>query len=261
MRTEEQRKKHRENMRRWKAANPQRARELGRESWNRNRDAINARRRANWKEYYLRNRDNIKRSQKEFHERNPHYEAMIRRNWRKKNPEKDKAISDRFLAKHRDRILAERRRKRRLNINGYRDRQEQWRKNNRDKVILARRRRYPIRRQSLAYRIECSLRARINAFVRGTRNKSASTISLLGCSLDDFKIYLESKFESGMTWENYGKGSGKWNIDHIMPCAIFDLTKPEHQRRCFHFSNMQPLWEPENIRKHAKVLTNQFQLL
>lgn len=48
---------------------------------------------------------------------------------------------------------------------------------------------------------------------------------------------------------------------NIMPCAIFDLTKPEHQKRCFHFSNLQPLFALDNLHKNAKVTTNQFQLL
>lgn len=83
-------------------------------------------------------------------------------------------------------------------------------------------------------------------------------IKLIGCSIEDFWIYLESKFEPGMTRENYGK---VWHIDHIMPCAIFDLTKPEHQKRCFHFSNLQPLFAEDNRRKSDKIVTNQFQLL
>lgn len=80
--------------------------------------------------------------------------------------------------------------------------------------------------------------------------KTDKTLALLGCSMDDFRIYLESKFESGMTWDNYGKGG--WEIDHIIPCAIFDFTNPDHQRRCFHFSNLQPLWAIDNRRKGSK---------
>lgn len=84
------------------------------------------------------------------------------------------------------------------------------------------------------------------------------TPHLLGCSISDFKIYLESKFTPEMTWENYGP---VWEIDHIMPCAIFDLSKPEHQRRCFHFSNLQPLLKSDNRRKSKKVTTGQFPLI
>jgi hypothetical protein len=101
------------------------------------------------------------------------------------------------------------------------------------------------------------LRSRLSMMLR-YKWKSGSTLTLLGCSFDDFVIYLESKFEVGMTGENYGT---VWHVDHIMPCAIFDLTKPEHQRRCFHFSNLQPLFASDNLRKGAKIQTNQFNLL
>lgn len=115
------------------------------------------------------------------------------------------------------------------------------------------------RQTDVNFRIACNLRGRVNAAMRG-RNKSASTLRLLGCSIESFKIYLESKWQTGMTWENYGRYPG-WQIDHEMPCSIFDLTKPEHQKRCFHFSNMQPMWAVKNQQKNSKVLTNQFNLL
>ena len=112
-----------------------------------------------------------------------------------------------------------------------------------------------------SFKVACNLRKRLSHLIRlSSATKTAQTLILLGCSLESFRLYLESRFESGMTWENYGQ----WHIDHIMPCAIFDLTNTEHQRRCFHFSNMQPLWAIDNWRKSdrvtdedAKTLTNQ----
>lgn len=77
-------------------------------------------------------------------------------------------------------------------------------------------------------------------------------INLLGCSVDALKQYIESQFKSGMTWENYGYYG--WHIDHIKPCASFDLSKEEEQRKCFHFSNLQPLWATENLKKGSKIL-------
>lgn len=64
-----------------------------------------------------------------------------------------------------------------------------------------------------------------------------------------------------MSWENYGKGKDCWSIDHIIPCALFDLMKPEHQKRCFHYSNTKPMWHFENCSKGKKTITNQFNLL
>lgn len=116
------------------------------------------------------------------------------------------------------------------------------------------------RRRDPAFRIADFLRARIWFLLRnrGLR-KSVATERLLGCSFEDFAIYLESKFESGMTWDNYEING--WHVDHIMPCAIFDLAKADHQKRCFHFSNMQPMWASENRSKGATVSSDQFNLI
>lgn len=128
-------------------------------------------------------------------------------------------------------------------------------------ITLAKRHR---RHTDMSYRIESNMRNRLNTLLRRYKQrgcvakKADYTAALLGCSFADFVIYLESKFEVGMSWENYGGG---WHVDHIMPCAIFDLSRAEHQKRCFHFSNMQPLWAEQNISKHAKVLDGQFRLI
>lgn len=98
------------------------------------------------------------------------------------------------------------------------------------------------------YKLSHSLRCRIrSAIKRGY--KSAKTFELLGCSVEEVKRHLESQFKDGMSWDNHGE----WHIDHIVPCASFDLTDPEQQRQCFHYSNLQPLWATENIQKGAKL--------
>ena len=51
-----------------------------------------------------------------------------------------------------------------------------------------------------------------------------------------------------MSWDNYGD----WHVDHIRPCASFDLTNEDEQRICFHYKNLQPLWGPDNLEKGAK---------
>ena len=78
--------------------------------------------------------------------------------------------------------------------------------------------------------------------------KSASTKILIGCSIDFLKQHLESKFQQGMSWKNYGK----WHIDHIRPCASFDLSQAREQKKCFHYKNLQPLWARDNILKKNK---------
>jgi hypothetical protein len=82
--------------------------------------------------------------------------------------------------------------------------------------------------------------------------KSSNTINLLGCSLEEARKHLESQFKEGMTWENHGNKG--WHIDHIRPCASFDLTDIEQQRDCFNYKNLQPLWWNENLSKGDKWL-------
>jgi hypothetical protein len=98
-----------------------------------------------------------------------------------------------------------------------------------------------------SYKLSVNIRRRILLALKGT-TKSKSTLNLLGCSVSELWQHLESKFQPGMTKENHGV----WHIDHIKPCASFDLTKPEEQEKCFHYTNLQPLWAKDNLSKGAK---------
>jgi hypothetical protein len=79
------------------------------------------------------------------------------------------------------------------------------------------------------------------------KTKSKRTIELIGCTADKLIEHLESQFKDGMTWENYGE----WHIDHIKPCAKFDFSKESDQRECFRYTNLQPLWAKDNMRKSS----------
>jgi hypothetical protein len=97
-------------------------------------------------------------------------------------------------------------------------------------------------------RIAQSLRGRIRNALNGGP-KSDDTRRLLGCDFEFARTHLEAKFSVGMSWENYGE----WEIDHIVPCNFFDLSKEEHQRMCFNYRNLQPMWKNENQSKCDKV--------
>jgi hypothetical protein len=102
----------------------------------------------------------------------------------------------------------------------------------------------------IQYRLTVNLRGRLQKCLRGTVKKSEKTLAMLGCSLAQLIQHLESLFQPGMSWDNWGLYG--WHIDHIRPCASFDLTDPEQQKACFHWSNLQPLWAVENILKGAR---------
>jgi hypothetical protein len=99
------------------------------------------------------------------------------------------------------------------------------------------------------YRIRCLLRGRIRAAVAGKR-KIDDTMALVGINLDGLKLHIESLFVRGMNWDAFMRG--EIHIDHKRPCASFDLSRPDHQRECFHYTNLQPLWKFENLSKGAK---------
>jgi transposase len=99
-------------------------------------------------------------------------------------------------------------------------------------------------------RIAKNLRSRLRLAIKEQGGKkSASTMELVGTDWLTLFVWIQSKFQFGMTWNNHGL----WHIDHVIPCAAFDLTQPEQQKECFHYKNLQPLWKIENIKKGAKI--------
>ena len=106
------------------------------------------------------------------------------------------------------------------------------------------------------FRIRSLLYSRLGAVLKGFA-KTDHTINLLGCTVAHIKAHLESLWLPGMNWKNHGtyrvNHPMTWHVDHILPCAAFDLTKPEEQRKCFHWTNLQPLWADQNMAKRAFV--------
>jgi hypothetical protein len=180
---------------------------------------------------YLRNKDKRLQSMKEYR--------------RRVGPEKISELNRAYRERHRDVLLeADRLRyqTKREEILAYHASEE------------AKRVRSKTRRQKWAsdenYRLHQVLRNRTNRALRlKSYKKSAPVLELLGCPLDVARRHIEAQFAEGMSWEN----SSEWHIDHIRPCASFDLSDPVQQRECFHYSNLQPLWAQENLRKGAKL--------
>lgn len=101
-------------------------------------------------------------------------------------------------------------------------------------------------------KIRVNLRNRLNKAIIGDF-KSGSAVSDLGCSIKEFKAYLESKFKPGMTWDNWARDG--WHIDHIVPLASFDLSNISQLKEACHYTNLQPLWAIDNLKKSDKVNT------
>ena len=102
------------------------------------------------------------------------------------------------------------------------------------------------------FKMATTLRKRLSKIMKDLNiKKELKTLELLGCSLDFFKKWIESQFEEDMTFENHGS---LWHIDHVRPCASFDLLDQEDQKECFNWKNLQPLDGGENQSKNDKVI-------
>ena len=97
------------------------------------------------------------------------------------------------------------------------------------------------------FRLKDNLRSRLRKALKNNC-KSGSSIKDLGCSIEEFKKYLESKFQEGMSWEN----RRDWHIDHIKPLSFFDLSNREQFLEACHYTNLQPLWAKDNLIKGSK---------
>lgn len=166
------------------------------------------------------------------------------------NKEKIKRRMDAFRAENKDKILKRQRDLYPKWKEYYKIYGKQWRENNRERFNKAIRDR---RARDINLRIMSNMRCRIYKAI-ANRSKSKGTENLLGCSISDFRDHIQSKFLTGMSFENYGQ----WQIDHIFPCALFDLSNPIEQKVCFNFRNCQPLWRGKNAAKGKRVADADF---
>jgi hypothetical protein len=140
----------------------------------------------------------------------------------------------------------------------------EWHQKNKDRVAIRRKRwlkdnpgwsrKYCKKQRHLNIQVRLAwlLRSRLGMALK-QNIKNGSAVRDLGCSLDFFIQYLESKFLSGMTWKNHGFGNKKWHIDHIIPLSSFDLTDRKQLLKAVHYTNLQPLWQKDNLSKSAKI--------
>lgn len=123
---------------------------------------------------------------------------------------------------------------------------QHYRDNNKDRIKEDMYNRY---HNDIKRRLSTNIRSRVNKALKGAY-KPSSIVGNLGCTPNELKIHLESRFIDGMNWENYGlKG---WHIDHVEPLVKFDLTDPKEFKRACHYSNLQPLWAKDNLKKGFK---------
>ena len=238
--------KFRAKAREWRARNPDKVKDMTRR-------------------HYGANLERAKLSAKRFRAAHPERAKAASARWAKANPDKVRQASSRAYYRHRVARLEVARAAYKANPSRRRASNLRWRLANPDKVNAAVTRwkkahrveqnlKIRLRRQQDPdFRIRGNLSSRLAIAVRRGGGKAASTAALVGCCLTDLKSHLESLFQPGMSWDNYGRKG--WHVDHVRPCASFDMTDREQQKACFHFSNLQPLWAKDNYHKSSKRLT------
>jgi len=115
--------------------------------------------------------------------------------------------------------------------------------NNRNKKYITRRKKVDIQ-----YKLAISLRCRLGIALK-KRYKSGSAVKDLGCSIEYLKKHLESQFLPGMSWNNWGNKERDWSIDHVKPLSKIDLTDREQFLMACHYTNLQPMWHIDNMKK------------
>ena len=171
-------------------------------------------------EYRLSNKELVAERKKKYYNNNKKHIKEKFKNYYLENQERIKGMSSKYAKENRKKI-------------------NKWFRNYNKKRLS----------EDVTYRLAKNLRSRINNIIRG-RLKSGSALRDLGCSVEFLIKHLESQFEPGMSWDNYGQ----WHIDHIKPLASFNLEIREEFLEACHYTNLQPLWAEDNLKKGARPL-------
>ena len=189
------------------------------------------------------------------------------KNWRKNNPEKYKKTIEKYIEKnphmsskergrkyreddtYRKKISEKRKEYYQNNLEKEREKRKIYYYNNKEKE---RKKNDTWRVKKLKsdgfFRMKRRLRERIRDYMKG-ESIGKKTKDIVGLEYEDFKIYISNKFSEGMTWDNYGK----WHLDHIIP--LCEAKNVEELIKLNHFTNLQPLWAEDNIKKNRKYVS------
>jgi hypothetical protein len=230
--TEKQKKRDAWN--RWYKSNKER--ELARQRTKRenytdeNKERIHAKR----KEYLQVNKDRLAHKQREYVQANRERILRYQKEYREANIEQMRPKREAYAQTNKELI---------------RIKQKEYRFVNKERLKEERKDRM---KSDELYCAKMKLRGMcMGAFQRIKMNKPTDTLSLLGCSWQEAKAHIESLFQPGMNWSNHGKGPDKWHIDHIKPVASFT---PGDVDQMNHYTNLQPLWQSENLHKGCKYI-------
>jgi hypothetical protein len=202
-----------------------------------------------WRE---QNAEKLKKRKRDYHEKNREQCLAKSRAYREANPEKVAQRKRKCYLAKRDEVLEKHKIYRQNNRDACLARTKAYRDNLDPEIRKKRARDYTRKRRHAdpLYALKSLCRCRIGHALRGGGwTKAGNSKKLLGCTYEELRQHLESHFLPGMTWENRGlKG---WHVDHIQPLALAETE--EDVIRLLHFSNLQPIWEKDNLKKASKL--------
>lgn len=183
--------------------------------------------------YRKKYKDKIKLQKKAYYEINKEKISLKNKLYRSHNKDESKNYQKIYREVHKDKLKAY---------------GQCWRKTNRKRKPKLSEKECETKR--LNRRIANRLRQRLcKAIDRNSKNGSA--VKDLGCTIEEFKVYLENKFQPGMNWDNWTIDG--WHIDHIKPLSSFDLSDRKQMLEACHYTNLQPLWASDNLSKSDKI--------
>lgn len=173
--------------------------------------------------------------------KNKHFSHIYRLN----NSQKISEYNKIYRQQNKEKLALQHKKWREDNVEYIKNKKKEWQTQFKEKHGVSH---TSFRRQSdINERIKHNVRVRINKAINSV-NRTGSAVNELGCSIEEFKIYISELFKEGMTWDNYGE----WHIDHIKPLDSFDLTDPKQFKQACNYSNLQPLWKLDNLSKGSK---------
>lgn len=165
--------------------------------------------------------------------------------YREKNREKVLQSNKDYKVKNKESIKQKRKIRDKINNVKLSEYRKKYSQQNKDKINDWYKFEY---QKNILYRIGKMVRSRIYNYVNKNNNKTYKTFDIVGCSPEFVKEHLEKQFIEGMTWEN----QGKWHIDHIIQLSSAK-TEEEVYKLC-HYTNLQPLWAEDNLKKGSKII-------
>jgi hypothetical protein len=199
-----------------------------------------------FKVYLSDKKDKVQESQKKWREKNPDYMKEYNKS------DKRKEYAKNYYIKNVEKISYYSKIQRLKDPNLFKERRRNYVINNREKVLEYHREwKTTKRKDDILYKLKENtsrrIRYELHTLIKGKKTKR--TYEYLGCSIEELQTHLESKFDTTMSWDNYGT---IWHIDHIIPCAAWNLEDDFENMCCWNFRNLQPLLSHLNQSKRDK---------